>query len=830
MRKIYFLFFIALSFFSKAQNAGEVVRNFGSKPGFDGPVNAIAVQSDNKIIVGGEFIDYRGIPEKCIIRLNPDGSKDTSFNTGEGFGYYVHSIVVQSDGKILVGGAFSTYQGITSNRIIRLNPDGSIDPTFNIGSGFNDVVRSIALQADGKILVGGDFTNYQGVNEYKLIRLNTDGSKDDSFVTGTGFSGTAISYGVRSIVVQTDGKVVVGGNFTTYKGLSQKSIIRLNVDGSKDISFAIGTGFNDGVYSIALQTDGKLVVGGAFTSYRGVAENRIIRLNSDGVKDTTFITGTGFVNNVYSIVLQADGKLILGGDFTYYKWMPENRIVRLNSDGNKDTTFNSGTGFDNVVRSVVMQSNGNVLVGGVFAYFKDVDENRIIRLNSDGSKETSFDFATGFNRTVYAIATQADDKILAGGVFTTYKGSAEKYLIRLNPDGSKDNSFSTGAGFNSFVSSIVVQPDGKIIVGGSFTSYKGLTENRIIRLNPDGSKDTSFVSGTGFDGGVTAIVLQPDGKLLMKGGFSSYQGVTANWIIRLNPDGSKDASFTTGTGFNDNPDCIALQSDGKIVVGGGFLWYQGAAENKIIRLNPDGSKDNSFVVGAGFNNDVNSIALQPDGKILAGGHFTSYQGVTNNKIVRLNPDGSIDASFNSGTGFDFYVHSIAVKPDGKILIGGTFTSYQGAFMGETENRFVCLNSDGSKDTTFNAGAGFDASVEVFALQANGNVLMGGSFTTYKHSNESAYLIGLYGANVLSNENFANTNKFSLWPNPTKDVLNIGLSENNHILSVEIYDFQGKLIQEKIGSIVIDVKSLPVGLYLIKVITEEGESVKKIIKE
>ncbi|MCS6796026.1 MAG: T9SS type A sorting domain-containing protein [Raineya sp.] len=169
-----------------------------------------------------------------------------------------------------------------------------------------------------------------------------------------------------------------------------------------------------------------------------------------------------------------------------------------------------------------------------------------------------------------------------------------------------------------------------------FTSYNGDSRNRIVRLNEDGSIDNTFNVGTGFNGGVTSIAIQPDGKILVVGGFTSYQGNTANRIIRLNADGSIDATFNTGSGFNITAMTVVLQPDNKILVGGFFTDYNGNTRNRIIRLNSNGSIDNSFNIGSGFDAlGVLSIALQADGKILAGGGFTSYNTHTPNRIVRL---------------------------------------------------------------------------------------------------------------------------------------------------------------------------------------------------
>ncbi len=185
----------------------------------------------------------------------------------------------------------------------------------------------------------------------------------------------------------------------------------------------------------------------------------------------------------------------------------------------------------------------------------------------------------------------------------------------------------------------------------------------------------SFIPGIGANIDVYTVVLQPDGKIIIGGLFTSYIGTTRNHIARLNTDCSLDNSFDPGTGANNNVYTAALQPDGKIIIGGSFTTYNGTTRNCIARLNADGSLDNTFYPGSGADNSVKTITLQPDGKIIIGGHFTLYNGTTRNSIARLNADGSLDNSFDPGTGANNNVYTTLRQPDGKIIIGGLFTSY-----------------------------------------------------------------------------------------------------------------------------------------------------------
>ena len=547
-----------------------------------------------------------------------------------------------------------------------------------MGAGFNRPVNISWIQADGKILLGGYFEEYNGEQIKSIVRLNTDGTRDSTFNIGTGFND-----GVNTLALQSDGKIIVGGWFSSYQGVLANRIIRLNSNGSIDMSFNIGTGFDNSVWSITKQTDGKILVGGQFYSYKGVEVDSTIRLNSDGSHDSDFNVDIGFNNYVSAITQQSDGKILAIGDFSNYNGVPQSQVVvLLNSDGSMYSRLNMGSGFDGGIITLAMSSDEKILAGGLFSTYKGDLVNNIVRLNSDGSRDNTFEMGTGFNNSVYTIVQHFDGKIIVGGLFDQYDGEEVNRIIRLNSDGSRDSSFNIGTGFNFDVYTIDQQSDGKIIVGGWFNEYNGESVNGIARLNTDGTLDSTFDTGTGFNGSVNTLALQPNGKIIVGGWFDEYNGETIGYgIARLNTDGTLDSTFDPGTGFNGYIHTITQQSDGKIIVGGDFNQYNGEEANRIIRLNSDGSRDNTFEMGAGFNNYIYTINQQSDGKIIVGGDFNQYNGEDANRIIRLNSDGSRDMSFNIGTGFNSYVYNIIQQTDGKILVSGEFFKYQNTSAG-----------------------------------------------------------------------------------------------------------------------------------------------------
>ena len=394
-------------FYTKVIPAGIDDNTFNIGTGFNNAfftrsINQITLQSDGKILVGGGFSTYSGVTRNAIIRLNTGGTIDNTFTIGSGLNQVPNSIVVQPDNKILVGGGFSTYSGVTRNFIVRLNTGGTIDNTFTIGTGFDAIVYSIILQPDNEILVGGSFSTYSGVTRNNIIRLNTGGTIDNTFNIGTGFSGGFFS-SVYAMRLQPDNKILVGGSFSTYSGVTCGSIIRLNTGGTIDNTFTIGSGFDGGfVLSIVVQPDNKILVGGNFSSYSGVTHNNIIRLNSNGTVDNTFNTGTGFTGGVASMILQSDGKILIGGSFNSYNGVLSDYIIRLNPDGSVDDTFPTGSVFDGSIGSIVIQPDKKILVGGTFSNFKTTNKNGIVRLTGFSNAAVQLDMKIDGNTSPYA--------------------------------------------------------------------------------------------------------------------------------------------------------------------------------------------------------------------------------------------------------------------------------------------------------------------------------------------------------------------------------------------------------------------------------------------
>lgn len=278
-------------------------------------------------------------------------------------------------------------------------------------------------------------------------------------------------------------------------------------------------------------------------------------------------------------------------------------------------------------------------------------------------------------------------------------------LVKLNADRSVDTSFDIQEGFNFDIvyigATLFQQLDGKIILSGFYTSFNGVLTNRITRLNIDGSIDNTFNSGLGFNNYTTKISKDSSNNLYVTGLFSTYNGATSPRIIKLLPNGTKDTTFNPGTGFNNATIDILHNPDDTFYVTGYFTQYNGLARKSIVKLFPSGLIDNSFVVGTGFNTSVNQTIglarITGETSFYAAGFFTSFNGISLPYITKLTSIGTIDSSFDPGTGFNGVVGGIKVIWTNKLFCspasaGTPFSSYNGV---ATPGSYIILNADGT---------------------------------------------------------------------------------------------------------------------------------------
>lgn len=659
-------------------------------------------------------------------------AQSQSFTAMDSFDQFNAGVFKAANGKTYAIGDFLTW-GTTgaAGGILRLDSSLELDRAFSVGVGFNFPPTTMALQSDGRVLVGGPFTSFNGTNRQYLVRLKSDGTLDASFqLAGSGFDST-----FSALELQADGKVIVGGNFFSYNGTPRSRLARLHADGSLDTSFVVGSGFDADVQGVALNPNGSMIVSGFFADYNGTGANYVAKINADGSLDPSFsLTGAGFDAPPNYFFLQSDGRAIFVGPFAFYDATPINTIVRLLTDGSLDGSFAlTGTGFDSIPGTYSLAPDGKILVGGSFSTYDSVSRKYIARLNSNGTLDTSFAVTgTGFNAQISAISLQSDGKILVAGPFTAYNGIPRPHIARLNSDGSLDLSFDPGhGGLDDGAFALSQSADGRAVVGGGFATFDGTARPFLARVNTDGSLDTGFSStGMGFNGQVYSLAHQSDGKIVVGGVFSAYDGTARGRIARLRDSGELDTTFAApGSGFNANITHLEVLSDGKILASGPFTDFNGTARQSVARVLSDGNLDTSFVLtGTGFNPNVVSLVDQPDGKIVVVGAFTLYNGTSRPYIARLLSNGSLDTTFvTTGSGFSGAASAVDLQSDGKVLVAGSFTSYNGTSVG----RVARLNSDGSLDPSFFGSAtGANSSVAGVTVLSDGKILILGSFTAY----------------------------------------------------------------------------------------------------
>ena len=646
----------------------------------------------------------------------------------------ITSLAVQTDGKIVAAGYAAGSGNSLSAAAARYNQDGTLDESFdadgkliiNFNIGQNRA-NSVIIQPNGKILVGGyGFDANANVRSFMLIRLNADGGYDTSFdadgLVLTSFG--TVRAEANALTIQPDGKIIAAGLNFADGSISDIAVARYNSDGSLDAAFGadgkvtvnVGTG-NSYAASVKVQSDGKIIAGGVKTDSGVFSEFVSVRLNGNGSLDSSY-GGSGTVitqvtpsdDKANALIVQPDGKIVLVGySFTTNY---DISLVRYNPNGTLDASFAEG---------------------GI-----------------------SFIELANSNDTILDTAIQTDGKILAVG--TGFNGVYRQItLARYNADGTIDTNFGskgiviTPLGeVSSNAQSVIVQPDGKILVGGTYNAARN-NDFVVLRYNSDGSLDASFgnsgifIFSLGTLDIFREIALQNDGKIVVAG-LASVSSNISFALARLNADGSFDTSFgdggkviTKAAPGENGANSVAIQPDGKIVAAGYGFGFPDGRNFVLVRYNTDGSLDTTFdgngILNTSFASDTadeaNDLVIQTDGKIVAGG-FSSGRFA----LARYNPDGSLDASFdqdgkvvttvgeNSG---NVLIRDLAVQANGKIIAAGV-----GSLNGKRISAIARYNPNGSLDNSFggngiilpNLGNGKSEFFSV-SLQSDNKIVAGG---------------------------------------------------------------------------------------------------------
>jgi uncharacterized delta-60 repeat protein len=825
--------------------AGNVDYEFVAGP--NGPVHAVATaprggleEFAGRVVVAGEFTQVDAIVRNRIARLLPNGLLDNSFNPGAGANGIVYAVAVQPDGKVVAAGDFTRMDSTDRGRVARLNADGHIDTGFVLSSNaVNGIVRAVAVQTNGQVIIAGEFTQVNGLPRSRIARLNVDGGLDMSFAPTLDGAGNAL-------VIQEDGRILVGGAFASVNGTNRAGVARLNGNGTLDLSFATGSGFSGGaVHALALQSDGKVVVGGAFAGVNGNPRSRVARLEANGALDFSFQVGLGANAPVLAVAAHSGGNIIIAGEFTSYNGTLANRFARLKSNGANDFTFRSGTGANATVRSALVQTDSAIVIGGDFTIVNEIARNYVARIHgdeksnlaaielaravftvpenggfatievvrggntnvpvtiqyatSDGTASNGADYTGTTNLLFFApgevlqtftvavvddILVEGNETVLlslsGGGANVDLGGLADGILSIIdsaqtlsfaassfsvseagtnavitivrggNPAGAvsatlstRDITASNGLDYIGFTNTITFtngelsqtvllpilddsQPELlevlRLQLGPPATVFLVAPDTATVQILDDdpgpGFADTRFDPGAGAGRFVRALALQSDGRLVVGGAFTNFANSNLNFLARLHTNGAVDASFTPGSGPNAQVSGISISPSGHIAIGGAFSNFNGTPLKHLARLTSNGLPDVSFNQ-TNVNGAVNGVAAQVDGKIIVGGAFsTPVPG-----FVRLRANGTVDLQFDSNGGAESPVNAVALQSDGKVLVGGAFSTVGGL----PYPRLARLGSNGVVDETFSALAIDDGNVFAVAPTVDGRILIGGNF-------------------------------------------------------------------------------------------------------
>lgn len=923
---IFFITFALLMIFSKRTypQAGQLDSTFGQggivttalSVNGTSQVNSIVLQSDGKLVAAG--VSNNGInADFTLARYNQNGSLDNSFgingivitqigDTND----CIESVVIQPDGKILTGG-YSIKDSANDFALAMYNLDGSLDNSFgtngivttSIGDK-DDKIFSIALQSDGKIVAGGSYIDSL-YWDFAVVRYNPDGSLDNSFGTN-GIVTTSIGPRhdvINTVLIQPDGKIAAVGY--SYNGENYDfAIVRYNPNGFLDNTFGnngivttpIGTG-NDAAYPAVLQSDGRIIA--ACYTHNGHDEDfALVRYNPNGTLDNTFGEGgivitqvsTSF-DRIYSLSIQNDGKIIAAGHSTTTS--SDFTVVRYNQDGSTDESFGTngititpvGTLRD-VAFSVCVQENGKIVAAGFSSQGGGKNNFAVVRYNENGTHDNSFGqygiVITPIGKEeskIYSVKIQNDEKIVAAG-YTINEGTYNFAVVRYNPDGTPDNSFGTSGivttqigPSNSLAYSLVLQKDGKIIIGGK-SSNGSNNDFCLARYNINGTLDNSF----GTDGIVTteigtstdvietiAIQTNESGveKIIAAG--QTYNGRNSDFALaRYNSNGTLDISFGTNgivttdiDARNDVLMSILVQGDGKILALG-YSHYEGNSDFALARYNTDGTLDNSFsgngivITQVGEAGDYGrALTIQNDGKIVAAGY--SFSGTyCNFALARYNTDGSLDGSFGDnsiinvsyGTLNDF-IYSLAIQDDGKIIAAGG---------GRSDNEgydFVLsrFTQDGITDSTFGLDGVIISPIGVsssyalsVALQHDGKIVAAGC--SDNNNGYCVFSLARYNSDPATGISSGNLSEVPVsflldqnFPNPFNPTTTIRFSiPKRQNVNLSIYDLLGREVETLINmeleagrhSVVFDAAGFAGGVYFYRMQTESFVSTKKFI--
>ncbi len=676
-----FIFFFG-SQVAIAQNAGDVDETFNPRGEFISQVSNVIPVGEirickrdylGRIVVSGTFSEISGLPYKKLARINVDGSLDTTFQPINFESELdILDFSVTPDNSIIIATDLDVVGNAEATTLSKISESGVVSSTFAIpvfGPPDLKNFNSIEVLPDGSMLAGRWFSASL-VNQFaELVKLNANGIADQSFSVSNQFFGNgSLLPQIKKIAVQSDGKILVCGTFSSFGNIARMRFLRLNVNGTLDVDFNPAQTLNGNISDFILLSNGKILIRGTFTTQNGNPKRYLSLLHSDGSEDTAFAIGNSFESSAQLRALGEDAELniIVGGSFTSFGGTARKSIVKITQTGVLSSSFMQ-TDLPNGDINVLCVTNSNqVFTFGTFTQFgSNLVAGKIAWLHTNGSLDVAKSKYHGTNSGV-TCAKQSNEKILVGGSFSVYNTSNVSKLIRLNSDGTLDTTFqATGLEVIS-VNDIEILAGDKILIAGKFLLPNQSQEYVIVRLLPDGAIDTTF----------TPFFLAPNLSIFdllgaNDGKFYANGFINGGAVRRFNSNGTIDSTFNVqGQNAFLQVSDWRIQPDGKLLIAANFYYTSGSPERRLVRFNTNGSVDTSFTFSnMPQSNRVNAIQLLPNGQIMVGGSFQSYNNVVVNNVIRINSNGTLDTSFNSaGAGFAGSVRNLFCESNGNVIL------------------------------------------------------------------------------------------------------------------------------------------------------------------
>ena len=536
--------------------------------------------------------------------------------------------------------------------------------------------------------------------------------------------------------------------------------------------------------------------------------------------------------------MDANGRVLLSGCFTNYGGVNGNSYVtRFLADGQLDSQFAVGRQLDDQPRCIRLLANGDVLLAGSFGRYGSIRNVNLVRLNDNAQVMSTPRAAIMQRGTVQEIVQQADGKLLIGGRFWQINGQMAGNIARLNQDGTLDPSFQL-IGVDGFVRQIALQPNGRIIVGGEFATVGSRPSPVVARLLADGTADASFTappitpSGGATYTSMQALALDAEGSILV-GGPTINMGGYISTLHRLLPNGSIDASYAGRVGagvLGSNVVSLLVLPDGKHYVGGSSF-SSGTTAPGLVRLNADGSRDNTFTAGASATTSslyISKLLALPNNQVLVGGSFSNYNGAAYSNLVRLNADGTVDTEYRTPVLGGSPVSALARYVNGRVLLGSNFVTVNDTGRGS----LIRLNPDGSYDTSF-ANVIDSPWVTALALQPNESIVVGGGFTSINGQAWATSLARITAPNVLAVSGRQSTARTDAWPNPAHGHLNLSLDAAAKPQKLVLFDALGKTVLSQVvtkAEVSLPLHTISAGVYLLRVDYADGPVTRRVVVE